>query len=309
MTVHRETVPPALADQRIDRLVALVADVSRAEAASLLADGQVQVDGVVATKPSARVDEGSVVEVAVVATEPSTATVEPQPDVEVPLVLVDEAFVVVDKPAGLVVHPGAGHRRDTLVAGLVARFPEMAGVGEAERPGLVHRLDRDTSGLLVVARTAQAYDRLVAQLSARTVSRRYRALVAGHPEATQGLVDAPIGRSPRQPTLMTVRADGKEARTRYEVQETFDRPGPVTLVECRLETGRTHQIRVHMRAIGHPVVGDVRYGGGRTAVECPRPFLHAEHLAFDHPVTGEPVACEAPLPADLSAVLEDLRLA
>ncbi len=309
MTVHRETVPPALAAQRIDRLVALVADVSRAQAAALLADGHVQVDGVVAAKASMRVEEGSVVEV-VAAEEPAaTPEVEPQPDVEVPVVLVDDAFVVIDKPAGLVVHPGAGHRRDTLVAGLVARFPEMAAVGEAERPGLVHRLDRDTSGLLVVARTAEAYDVLVAQLSARTVSRRYRALVVGHLEATQGLIDAPIGRSPRQPTLMAVRADGKEARTRYEVQETFDQPGPVSLIECRLETGRTHQIRVHLRAIGHPVVGDVRYGGGRTAVDCPRPFLHAEHLAFDHPVTGEPVVCEAPLPADLEQVLAELRSA
>lgn len=309
MTVHRETVPPALADQRIDRVVALVADVSRAEAAALLSEGQVQVDGLVVAKPSARVAEGAVVEVVASEAPPTTPSVEPQPDVEVPLVLVDDAFVVVDKPAGLVVHPGAGRRRDTLVAGLLARFPEMAAVGEPERPGLVHRLDRDTSGLLVVARTLDAYHALVAQLSARTVSRRYRALVVGHPEATQGLVDAPIGRSPRQPTLMAVRADGKEARTRYDVQETFERPGPCTLVECRLETGRTHQIRVHMRAIGHPVVGDVRYGGGRTAVECPRPFLHAEHLAFDHPVTGEPVACDAPLPADLTAVLAELRAA
>lgn len=307
MTVHRETIPPALADQRIDRMVALVADVSRAEAASLVGDGQVRVDGQVLTKASVRVGEGAVVEVRVPEVARVAAAVPPDPDVEVPVVLIDDAFVVVDKPVGLVVHPGAGHSQSTLVAGLVARFPEIAGVGDPERPGLVHRLDRDTSGLLVVARTQEAHADLVAQLSARTVSRRYQALVVGHPDAAQGLVDAPIGRSPRQPTLMTVRADGKEARTRYEVREGFDRPGPVTLVECRLETGRTHQIRVHMRAIGHPIVGDVRYGGGRTPVACPRPFLHAAHLAFAHPVSGATVEAEAPLPADLAAVLEDLR--
>ncbi len=307
--IRREAVPPALADQRIDRLVALVADVSRAEAAALLAAGRVRVDDEVAAKPSLRVAEGATVEVDVPEAVAAPEAVAPEPDVEVPVVLVDDAFVVVDKPAGLVVHPGAGHRHHTLVAGLVARFPEVAGVGDPTRPGLVHRLDRDTSGLLVVARTPEAHADLVAQLSARTVSRRYQALVVGRPDAPQGLVDAPIGRSPRQPTLMAVRADGKEARTRYQVEEVFERPGPCARLECRLETGRTHQIRVHMRAIGHPVVGDVRYGGGRTAVECPRPFLHAERLAFRHPVTGEEVAVEAPLPADLRAVLDALRAA
>lgn len=303
---RRETVPPALAGERIDRMVALVGDVSRAEAASLLADGQVRVDGVVASKASARVDEGSVVEVAVPERQ-APRPVEPDPEVEVPVVLVDDAFVVIDKPAGLVVHPGAGHSRHTLVSGLLARFPEMAEVGDPRRPGLVHRLDRDTSGLLVVARTPAAYDDLVAQMAARTVTRRYEAIVVGRPEATGGLVDAPIGRSPRQPTLMAVRADGKEARTRYRVEEHFARPSPCARVECRLETGRTHQIRVHMRAIGHPVLGDTRYGGGKTAVECDRPFLHAAELGFRHPVTGDEVHTEASLPADLSAVLDALR--
>lgn len=307
--IRREAVPPALAGQRVDRLVALVADVSRAEAAALLADGRVRVDGEVASKASLRVEEGAEVTVEVPAAPPGPEGVAPEADVEVPLVLVDDAFVVVDKPAGLVVHPGAGHARHTMVAGLLARFPELAGVGEPDRPGLVHRLDRDTSGLLVVARTPEAHADLVAQMAARTVTRRYQALVAGHPEADRGLVDAPIGRSPRQPTLMAVRADGREARTRYQVEETFDRPGPCARVECRLETGRTHQIRVHMRAIGHPVVGDVRYGGGRTGVACARPFLHAAHLVFRHPVTGEEVATEAPLPADLQAVLDALRAA
>lgn len=309
MSLRRETVPPALDGQRLDRLVALVADVSRADAATLLAAGGVTVDGEVVGKPSTRVAEGAVVEVELGDAPPAAVGVEPDASVDVPVVWEDAAFVVVDKPAGLVVHPGAGHSHHTLVSGLVARYPEVAGVGEPERPGLVHRLDRDTSGLLVVARTDDAYHDLVAQLSARTVSRRYEAVVLGHPEAPSGMVDAPIGRSPRQPTLMAVRADGKEARTRYQVEEEFDRPGPCARVECRLETGRTHQIRVHMRAIGHPVLGDVRYGGGRTAVECPRPFLHAAELAFLHPVTGDEVRVASPLPPDLVAVLDALRAA
>jgi 23S rRNA pseudouridine1911/1915/1917 synthase len=301
-----EVVPPALAGQRLDRVVALVGDVSRAEAAALLADGRVAVDGSVARKPSLRLAEGA--EVAVEVDDgPPTPVVVPEPDVVVPVVLEDPAFLVIDKPAGLVVHPGAGHPGGTLVAGLLARYPELAGVGEADRPGLVHRLDRDTSGLLVVARTPGAHAELVGQLQARTVERRYLALVDGHPESPQGVVDAPIGRSPRRPTLMEVRADGREARTRYEVAEAFTAPAPVALVTCRLETGRTHQIRVHLKAIGHPVVGDDRYLGATRAVACPRTFLHAERLAFRHPVTGEPVAATSPLPADLAGVLAALR--
>jgi 23S rRNA pseudouridine1911/1915/1917 synthase len=287
--------------------VALVGDVSRADAASLLAEGRVTVDATVQAKGSLRVPEGAVVTVDL--PEPVAVGVVAEPEVEVPVAYVDDDVVVVDKPPGLVVHPGAGHDRGTLVAGLLARFPEIEGVGEPDRPGIVHRLDRDTSGLLVVARTPEAHASLVAQLAARTVTRRYLALVVGHPEARQGLVDAPIGRSPRQPTLMAVRADGKEARTRYEVQEVFDSPSPTTLVTCQLETGRTHQIRVHMKAIGHPVVGDGRYGGGRSKVASPRVFLHAAHLRFAHPRTGRPVEHDSPLPDDLAAVLDEVRAA
>lgn len=306
MTTRVEAVPPALAGQRLDRMVAIVADVSRAAAAALVAGGKVRVDGAVRDKVSERVAEGA--EVAVDLSGLAIDDPRPAPDatVAVPVVHADEAIVVLDKPAGLVVHPGAGHAEGTLTGGLVARFPEIAEVGDPSRPGIVHRLDRETSGLLVVARTQDAYDDLVAQLSARTVERRYVALVVGHPEAPRGLVDAPIGRSPRQPTLMAVRADGKEARTRYEVERTWSDPGPVAEVTCRLETGRTHQIRVHMKAIGHPIVGDARYGGGRTPVRSPRPFLHAAELGLTHPATGERVRWEAPLPEDLASVLAAL---
>src|SRR5439155_23772111 len=176
---------------------------------------------------------------------------------------------VVDKPPDLVVHPGAGNAAGTMVAGLLARFPELAGVGEADRPGVVHRLDKGTSGLLVVARTPAAYESLVGQLSSRSVERRYRTLVWGWPEPTTGLVDAPIGRSRRDPTRMAVAAGGREARTGYETERRYHEPVEAALLECRLETGRTHQIRVHLAAIGHPVVGDARYRGARSSFRSP----------------------------------------
>jgi 23S rRNA pseudouridine1911/1915/1917 synthase len=219
----------------------------------------------------------------------------------------DPHLLVVDKPAGMVVHPGAGNPTGTLVHGLLARYPEIAGVGEAFRPGIVHRLDRDTSGLLVVARTSEAHAALTDALRERAVTRRYRTLVWDHVSEPRGQVDAPIGRSAKDPTRMAVVVGGREARTTYEVVRRYDEPVAVTELVCHLETGRTHQIRVHLQAIGHPVVGDPRYAGARQSLPAPRQFLHAEHLAFDHPVTGEHVEADSPLPADLRAVLDRLR--
>jgi 23S rRNA pseudouridine1911/1915/1917 synthase len=213
----------------------------------------------------------------------------------------------VDKPAGLVVHPGAGQPRGTLVHGLLARYPELADVGDPTRPGIVHRLDKGTSGLLLVARSQAAYEALVAALAARRVHRRYRALAWGSVEAPRGIIDAPIGRSARVATRMAVDARGKEARTRYEVLARYVEPVAVTELACELETGRTHQIRVHLRSIGHPVVGDARYDGARQSLPMRRPFLHAEHLELAHPVGGEPLAFDAPLPADLTEILAGLR--
>jgi 23S rRNA pseudouridine1911/1915/1917 synthase len=214
--------------------------------------------------------------------------------------------VVVAKPAGLVVHPGAGHHGGTLVNGLLHRYPEVAGVGDPTRPGIVHRLDRDTSGLLVVARSERAHRALVAALAERRVEREYDALVWGVPDAPRGVVDAPIGRSDARRTRMAVREGGRDARTAYTLVESFASPR-CSLLRCRLETGRTHQIRVHLAAIGHPVVGDVAYGGARAGLALDRPFLHAGRLAFDHPVTGRRVELDEPLPADLAAVLDRLR--
>ena len=189
----------------------------------------------------------------------------------------DDDVLVVAKPAGLVVHPGAGHPDGTLVNGLLALDPEIAGTGDPQRPGIVHRLDRDTSGLLVVARSPRAYEALVAALGAHEVSREYLALVWGHLDAPRGVIDAPIGRSVRRPTRMAVREGGRRARTAYEVQAEFTSP-EVSLVRASLETGRTHQIRVHLQAIGHPVVGDAAYGGARSSPR-PRTPVPARHDA------------------------------
>ena len=299
-------VPGPLDGERIDRVVAMVTEVSRTEATQLVRDGAVRVDGVVATRGADRLTAGVelAIEVPARAVEEGPAA---EPDILVPVVHQDDHVIVVDKPAELVVHPGAGHHGGTMVNGLLARFPEIATVGERDRPGIVHRLDRGTSGLLVVARTPQAYESLVEQLSARTVERRYRALVWGHPESPRGVVDAPIGRSPRTPTKMAVTERGKPARTRYEVMATYEQPASVSVLTCHLETGRTHQIRVHLAAIRHPVVGDDRYRGVRESLPCPRTFLHAEHLGFVHPVTGESLSFDSALPDDLAEVLARLR--
>jgi 23S rRNA pseudouridine1911/1915/1917 synthase len=298
-----ETIPPALAGERVDRIVALLTGATRREAADLVAAGSVRVDGEPAVA-KARLRVGQVVEVDDEA-RPS-AVPEADPAVEFTVVHADDAVIVVDKPVGLVVHPGAGNIDGTLVNGLLARYPELAEVGAPERPGIVHRLDAGTTGLLVVARTPAAYAALVAALAARRVDRRYRALVWGVPDGPSGIVDAPVGRSSREPTKMAVVVGGRPARTRYEVLEAFEAPARCALLECRLETGRTHQIRVHLAAIGHPVVGDARYGGARPAIELDRPFLHATHLGFRHPTTGEPVSFDSPLPADLRAVVTGL---
>jgi 23S rRNA pseudouridine1911/1915/1917 synthase len=300
-------VPAAVEGERLDRVVALLTGLPRTRATELVAEGRVRVDGRPAAARAARVVAGSTLEVEVPDDDgDDDGAVRPDPAVEVPLVHVDDAVLVVDKPPELVVHPGAGHRDGTLVGGLLARFPELAGVGDPGRPGIVHRLDRGTSGLLVVARTPAAYDDLVAQLAARTVERRYVALVLGVPEPRAGVIDAPIGRSNRDPTRMAVTATGRPARTHYRVETAFGEPVEAARVACRLETGRTHQVRVHLAAVGHPVVGDARYGGDRPTLPAPRPFLHAARLGFRHPSTGEAVTFESPLPGDLEEVLARL---
>ncbi len=298
--IHEE-IPPALAGERLDRIVALVTDASRSDAAALVAAGGVLVDGEVNTTGKQRLQLGQIIDVDE-SKLPTTALPELDPTVEFTVVYEDEHVIVVDKPAGLVVHPGAGNPDGTLVNGLLARYPELVEIGESHRPGIVHRLDIGTSGLMVVARSVRAYHSLVYALAQRDVTRLYRTLVWGHLANPNGVIDAPIGRDHRDPMRMAVVVDGKSARTRYRVLTEYRDPAEASALECRLESGRTHQIRVHLAAIGHPVVGDGTYGGIRHGIVTPRPFLHAAELQFEHPMTNEPMSFTSPLPDDLATV-------
>lgn len=302
----REEVPAVLAGERLDRVVALIADISRSAATAVIAAGGATVDGEVAATGKVRLVEGQLVEVDP-GTIPRVAAPEADGDVEFVVVHEDDSVVVVDKPPGLVVHPGAGNPDGTLVNGLLARFPELATVGEEQRPGIVHRLDAGSSGLLVVARTEDARVALIEQFADHSAGRRYDAMVWRHPEAAHGIVDAAIGRDPSDPLKMAVVADGRPARTEYRVVERFAAPAELAQLSCTLETGRTHQIRVHLAAVGHPLVGDPVYGERRPNLGLERPFLHAAELSFTHPATGERVTFRSDLPADLAAFLTTTR--
>lgn len=303
-------VPPTLAGVRVDRGVAMVADVSRTVAAGLIAGGRVVVDGAVVRVGRTLLAEGA--HLTVQLPEAGSGGVRAEEGIAFSVVYEDDDVAVVDKPAGLVVHPGAGHSLGTLVGGLLARFPELEdlvkdGVCPADRPGIVHRLDKGTSGLLAVARRAGAYESLVEQLATRSMQRRYLALVEGDVADARGEIDAPIGRSAKTPTKMAVATGGKPARTRYTVLER--RGGGeqrhTTLLELALESGRTHQIRVHLAAIGYPVVGDARYGAGdpERKLGSGRFFLHACRLSFAQPTSREELEFTSPLPPDLAGYL------
>jgi 23S rRNA pseudouridine1911/1915/1917 synthase len=292
-------VPPEAAGERLDRFLALLEEVgSRAAAERLIEEGRVLVDGAPRPK-SHRLDPGEKLALDVPESRPS----ELQPEeLDLRVAWEDEHLLVVDKPAGIVVHPSAGHARGTLVHGLLGRA--IAGGGEAQRPGIVHRLDRDTSGLLVVARSEEAHRRLQRLLRRRELVREYLVLVRGRPRSRRGRIEAAIGRDRRDPTRMSLdTTTPREAITDFELVELLTRHA---LLRARLVTGRTHQIRVHLAAIDLPVAGDPTYGvEGDLGLE--RQFLHAARLAFPHPFTAEPVDVESPLPADLWAVLERAR--
>lgn len=279
-------------EERLDAFLSARLELSRTRIQKLIAAGHVRVDGAV-PKKSHVVEEGSRVEVDVPA--PVDTGIEPQ-DLPLDIVFQDEDIVVVDKAAGMVVHPAPGHRDGTLVNALLYHVQDLSGVGGRLRPGIVHRLDRDTSGLLVVAKSDRAHVALSEALRKRTVKRLYRAAAWGHLAESPTTVDAPIDRDPRHRQRMAVVEGGRRAVTHIRVSERWDR---AELLDVALQTGRTHQIRVHLRAIGHPVVGDRDYDGGRPGLDPGRPFLHAGALVFVHPTTGRPVACEAPLPSDL----------
>jgi 23S rRNA pseudouridine1911/1915/1917 synthase len=312
------SVPSPRAGERLDRfLAAAQTDLSRNRLQGLIRDGRVSVNGRLG-RASQRVRAGDRVRVEVPGREPGPLAAEPLP---LAIVHEDPDLVVLEKPAGLVVHPGAGVRRGTLAHALLHRYPEIAAVGGAERPGIVHRLDKDTSGLLVVARSGRAHRALVEALRAREVKRTYTALVWGEPRRAEGVIETALGRHPKHRQRMAVLArGGKLARTRWRVAE---RLGIASRLEVGLDTGRTHQIRVHLAHLGHPVVGDPVYGGrgkkllslreaerslALEVLRClPRQALHASALELAHPVTGRRLAFGSPLPEDLERALDLLR--
>ena len=258
------------------------------------------------TRPGAGVQPGDVI---ILHLPPDRPTVLQPETVPLDIVFEDDALVVVNKPAGMVVHPAQGHAGGTLVNALLARYPDLAALaqadaGSADRPGIVHRLDQDTSGLIVAARTPQAWQHLQQQFKARTVEKTYLALVFGRPVAPEGIIDVPLGRDPRQRQKIAPRPDGKSARTHYRLREDF---GLYSLLEVGLETGRTHQIRVHLAWLGCPVVGDRVYGRKKNPLSLKRQFLHAWRLCFRHPRSGDPLKFEAPLEDHLQTVLDSLR--
>jgi 23S rRNA pseudouridine1911/1915/1917 synthase len=288
-------VDPTEAGERLDRLAARRLETSRSIVQRIIQQGLLLVDGEEVV-PSYRVRGGERVE----ARMPEEG-VSPE-EISVPVVFEDEHLLVVDKPAGLVVHPGAGNRSGTLVNALLGR--DIAGGEDPSRPGVVHRLDRDTSGLIVLTKGEPTYSRLVAEMGGRRVRRLYRAVVVGEDLPETGTIDSPVGRDPENPTLMAAGV-GRPAVTHFEV---LREGGGHSMVKVRLETGRTHQIRVHLSAIGYPIYADPLYG---EAVPGRRLWLHAENLAFEHPVTGERLEFDSPIPEDLrdSALALDASLA
>jgi 23S rRNA pseudouridine1911/1915/1917 synthase len=296
----------AAAGERLDRyLAAALPEVSRSRLQRWIQDGAVTLNGQPA-RPAARLQAGDRILVA-----PATWLAEDAPPLDtaaglaLPLAVLyaDDDLIVVDKPAGQVVHPAAGHVDDTLVSALVARFPDLLAAFEGRRPGIVHRLDKDTSGVMVVGRSIEAADRLMRQFKDRTVEKTYLALVKGALGPPVGVIDAPIARDPRHRQRMAAVAGGRPAQTHYRVLGTT---GDYSWVELSPRTGRTHQIRVHLAAIGHPVAGDRVYGRSDKLVD--RLALHAWRLAFDHPAHGGRMRFTAPLPADLATALEALGL-
>ena len=308
-------VEPGDAGRRLDQVLAARGFLpTRSRVGALIRAGHVTVDGV-ARKASFGVPAGALIEVVLPPPEAPSIAAEP---IALEVLFEDEALIAVNKPAGMATHPAPGSRHGTLVAALLARWNLGADWPDPQRPGIVHRLDKDTTGVIVVAKTPQAMHALARQFARRTVRKTYQALVFGRPRSDSGVIDLAIGRDPIERKRMSVRARrGRAASTTFEVLESFD---GAALLRVRIATGRTHQIRVHLAAAGHPVAGDATYGGTRTPpsrtaaaraalAALSRPALHAAALAFEHPTRRERLAFESPLPADLASALAALRAA
>jgi len=283
---------------RLDRYVChKLAELSRTRIQKLIADGHITVNDQVA-KAGLKLNTGDRLKVVLPPAPPSPLTPEAMP---LNILYEDDDLLVVDKPAGLTVHPAPGHPAHTLVNAILSHFPHLAALSDSLRPGIVHRLDRDTSGVMAVAKNSRAQTKLVEQFKARSVAKAYLVLVKGKLTPENGVIEAPVGRDPRNRKRMAVVAGGREARTEYRVIKYI---GDYTLLEVKPETGRTHQIRVHLSAIGYPVVGDKVYG-----VESPflpRQFIHASRLGFTLPSSGKYMEFKSELPPDLAQALEDI---
>ena len=295
LTVAREN-----AGSRLDRFLAeALVDFSRARLQTLIRDGFVTLNGH-PPRPRDLVRTGDVVELE----EPEIKKIEAQPEaMALDIIFEDDDLLVLNKPPGLVVHPGAGHRQHTLVNALLAHCPNLSGIGGRERPGIVHRLDKDTSGCLVVAKNDVTHRDLSKQFAARTLEKIYLALVAGVPRKLTGIIDAAITRHPVHRQKMSIgRTRGRSAKTEYRVLRSGE---GISLIECTLHSGRTHQIRVHLHHLGHPVLGDKLYGA-KHAGDFPRQMLHAWKLGFDHPRTGERLRFDAPVPRDFAQAMHQI---
>jgi len=298
---QKVNVGEGLDGQRADKAIAALLRVSRSEAKRYFDEGTVSRGGL-ALRASDRIAAGDVLDLDV----PERSVRLAPERIEFGVVYEDDELAVIDKPAGLVVHPGAGNSTGTLVGGLIHRWPQIEGVGEYPRWGIVHRLDRETSGALLIAKTREAHSALQAAIGARAVSRHYLALVHGIFPAPTGTIQAPLERDPTQPTRQRVAVTGRPATTHYSVRASWD-DGAVSLLDVKLETGRTHQIRVHLNSIQRLVVGDPVYGRpGAPGVDPGRVWLHAARLEFSHPLTKAWIKAEVPLASDLSASLEAL---
>ena len=300
------------AKARLDKALADATDLSRARIQALIADGKVETDGMPATSPSAKVGAGTPFTIHL--PPPEEPEAKPQ-DIPLDIAFEDKHVIIVDKPAGMVVHPAAGNPDGTLVNALLHHCKgELSGIGGVARPGIVHRIDKDTSGLLVVAKSDAAHEGLAKQFADHSIERLYLALCSGHLAQKEGKIDAKIGRSAQNRKKMAVlEADsrrGKHAITHYRLKKTLHK---ASLIECRLETGRTHQVRVHMSSIGHALLGDPTYGRAPKGLQSilkhlsfARQALHAATLGFEHPITGENLRFHAPLPADMQALIDEL---